>query len=177
MFEVKGGGGSGFLKTGSIEGGQLEITIGKGGKCCKGATDGSSTVVHINGKVLLAKGGQASQNDNGGRGWSGGGAKGNGDGGIGGGNGGNGDYGNRGGSGTGISIPPGFLKRGVSAGRGGVSCSADYCIGGGGGGLNIVGATPEQRQDRDGQGFGAGSGSSGGGSKGYSGVVILYENI
>ena len=63
----------GFLKTGSIEGGQLEITIGKGGKCCKGATDGSSTVVHINGKVLLAKGGQAGQNDNGGRGWSGGG--------------------------------------------------------------------------------------------------------
>ena len=156
----------------------MEITIGKGGKCCKGSTDGSSTVVHINGKVLVANGGQAGQNDNGGSGWSGGGAQGNGDGGIGGSNGGHGDHGNLGGSGTGNSIPPGFLRRGVSAASGGTSCPKDTCVGGGGGGLNIAGATPEDgRQDRDGQGFGAGSGSSGGGSKGFSGAVILYENI
>ena len=149
---------------------RLKIKIGDGGG--KNTDGEATTVTNTDGDTVTARGGSRgsqSGHGNGGRGWSGGGGKAA----AGGCDGGDGEVGlhvHPGGDGQHVSLPT-VDGLSIEPGKGGKSCLG--CIWGGGGGGIIVNGQGWRAESGASQGYGAGGGQYGG-SKGQSGLVILY---
>jgi len=169
------GGGSGYISytTRTISTEEIRIYVGN---------QRQHTVVTLNDDEVRAEPGESGGDNNGGSGYSGGGAYcGSTDGCNGGYNGGDGedgpeDRGGRGGRGTGEDVTQyKFDHYKLSPGDAGEGwkSSYGYYYGGGGGGVLINGVGPDRESTHQGQGYGGGGAGGGRYGSGLPGVVIL----